>query len=245
MRLSFGLALISLACAWCGAETAWAQYGYSDKVVYGMFGPRVLGQTLQSPVQRPDRGIARDVYGDFLGVNRAYSGRRFPEARPRHPTVDSVPVPLPPQVEPEAQPVPDEWLRTESSGAGVDPWPWTIDAEEPDSSSLRGPRRTPGNPGATAVLVGLPSGAPASDPFARRIAAVLESTNRIKKLSPIHVTVVNETAILRGRVASVQDRDLAENLVRLEPGIWDIKNELVVEKPARVAATNATTASRP
>ncbi len=89
------------------------------------------------------------------------------------------------------------------------------------------------------MVVGFPSSLPATDPFTNRIAAVLERTTRIKKLSPIRVDVANETAILRGRVATQQDRELAENLVRLEPGIWDVKNELVVEESAHVAAANA------
>jgi osmotically-inducible protein OsmY len=75
-------------------------------------------------------------------------------------------------------------------------------------------------------VVGFRSGSPAMDPFAERIATLLERTVQIKKLSPIRVEVRGETAILRGRVATQEDRQLAENLVRLEPGIWDVKNEL-------------------
>jgi hypothetical protein len=235
MRLTFGLAWIGLAYAVFGAESAWAQVDYSGKMVYGMFGPRVLGETLQSPVRRADRGIARDAYGVFVGINRSYSGRRFPEANPRAAAKEPAPVPPAPEALPETQPAPDEWLRTEGSGANIAPSPWSIEADLPDSSSLHGPRRTPYHVGGTAVLVGLPSDSPASDPFSRRIAAVLEKTARIKTLAPIRVVVVHETAILRGRVATSQDRELAENLVRLEPGIWSVKNELVVEETSRIA----------
>jgi hypothetical protein len=243
MRLSLGLVWTTLAWAAGGVETARAQVDYSGKVVHGMFGPRILGETLQSPVQRVERGIARDAYGDFVGINRAYSGRRFPEARPRIPAIE--PAPAQPEAPPEIQPLPDEWLRTRQSGAEAIPSPWTIDAETPESSSLRGPGRTPGRAGGPAVLVAFPAGPPASDPFAARIAATLERATRIKRLSPIRVTVANETAILRGRVATSQDRELAENLVRLEPGVWEVKNELVVEGMGRVAATGARPARTP
>jgi hypothetical protein len=239
MRLSFGLTWIAVAWGACLAETAWAQRDYSGKVVYGMFGPRVLGETLQSPVQRVERGIARDAYGDFVGINRSYSGLRFPGAKPRPPAVEPEPMPWEPEAQPEIQPAPDEWLRTRGSGADIIPSPRSIDVDLPDSSSLRGPSRTPALAGGTAVMVGFPSRAPASDPFARRIAAVLERTTRIHKVSPIRVVVVHETAILRGRVATRQDRELAENIVRFEPGVWDVKNELVVEDSPRVATADA------
>jgi osmotically-inducible protein OsmY len=72
------------------------------------------------------------------------------------------------------------------------------------------------------------------DPFSGRIASMIERTAQIKKRSPIRVDVVSETAILRGRVATQQDRELAENLVRLEPGIWDVKNLLIADDSARV-----------
>jgi osmotically-inducible protein OsmY len=52
------------------------------------------------------------------------------------------------------------------------------------------------------------------------------------------VDVVGETAILRGRVATRQDRELAENLVRLEPGVWDVKNLLIAEDSPRVTTIN-------
>jgi hypothetical protein len=239
MRLTFGLAWLGLAYVAFGAETAWAQVDYSGKVVYGMFGPRVLGETLQSPVRRTDRGIARDAYGDFVGINRSYSGRRFPEVKPRAAAKEPAPVPPAPEALPETQPAPDEWLRTQSSASEVAPSPWSIGEDLRDTSLLRSPRRTPDHVGGTAVLVGFPSGAPTSDPFSRRVAAVLERTARIKTLSPIRVAVVHETAILRGHVATKEDRELAENLVRLEPGIWEVKNELVVEGTRRVAATGS------
>ncbi len=247
MHWKLGFAWMALVCGlglW-DVERARAQDGYSGKVVYGMFGPRVLGQTLQSPVQRADRGISRDAYGNFLGVNRAYSGRRFPEPGQRPVSPPPAPLPPPLEVSPEPRSAPEEWLRTE--GAEATSWssPWTSD-EEPSGSTFweeaTGARRSSG---ARIAVVGARGNDRSVDPFAGRIAATLEKMPQIAKRSPIQVTVVGETAILRGRVASARDRELAENVVRLEPGVRDVRNELVVEEPSRVAAARAAAPSLP
>jgi len=228
-----------------------AQESAAGKVVYGMFGPRVLGQTLQSPVQRPDRGIARDAYGNFLGVNRAYSGRRFPEPGVRSVAPEPRPIfrepetPREPEIPPERPSRPDEWLRTEGGEAEASPPPWRMDEGGSDSASLDRGGTGSRFSGARNVMVSLPSDVTAADPLAGRIARLLERMPQIMKRSPIRVTVVGETAILRGRVASNHDRELAENLVRLEPGIWEVRNELLVEESPRVAAAPATGSGRP
>jgi hypothetical protein len=254
MRISFSLALVALACAACPAERACAQGAYSGKTVYGMFGPRVLGETLQSPVRRTDRGIARDAYGDFVGVNQAHSGRMFggpatrgpaevpspvspgPESQPSTPIIRPT---LPEALEqaPEVPPGPDQWLRSQGVEDDTTPQSPPVGPNLPDSSRAPGPRGGATHPGWAAMVVGFPSSPMATDPFAGRIAMILQRTVQIKKRSPIRVDVKNETAILRGRVATKQDRELAENLVRLEPGIWDVRNELIVEDSAHVAAT--------
>lgn len=58
----------------------------------------------------------------------------------------------------------------------------------------------------------------------------------VKTQSPLEIAVVGQTATLRGEVASERDRLLAEQLVRLEPGVWQIKNELVVNPAAAAKA---------
>jgi osmotically-inducible protein OsmY len=60
------------------------------------------------------------------------------------------------------------------------------------------------------------------------VAKLIAKTAQVRKLSPIRVTEQGDTLILRGRVATRADRDLAENLARLEPGVWNVRNELVV-----------------
>lgn len=68
------------------------------------------------------------------------------------------------------------------------------------------------------------------------LTALLARTERIRAVSPVKILVQDGTATLRGVVATDHDRDLVEQLARLEAGIWEVKNELVVA--ARPAATD-------
>ena len=45
---------------------------------------------------------------------------------------------------------------------------------------------------------------------------------------PITVNLVGQTAVLQGTVASDADRQLAEDLARLEPGVMAVQNDLAV-----------------
>jgi len=216
-----------------------AQGTYSGKVVYGRFGPRVLGETLQSPVVRPDRGIARDAYGNFLGRNRDYPGKLFSSTpRPMTSRIPVAPGPGPevvPEPLPEAPARPDEWLRSRGPGAEAVPEAPAGSVPESGVPPNAGGRIAPA--AASPVAVSFAPSQPARSP-ADGIAAVLRVAPQITASSTIRVTVQNETAILRGEVATPHDRELAENLARFEPGIWDVKNELVVRSAANVAAAN-------
>ncbi|ADB18322.1 transport-associated [Pirellula staleyi DSM 6068] len=50
----------------------------------------------------------------------------------------------------------------------------------------------------------------------------------LKRLGPIDVEMLGNTAILRGVVASAEDRQLAEDLAMMEPEVADVDNELIV-----------------
>lgn len=52
----------------------------------------------------------------------------------------------------------------------------------------------------------------------------------------IKVAVENNVVVLRGKVADDHERDLAEVLVRLSPGVYDVRNDLQVE--GSVASAN-------
>lgn len=60
----------------------------------------------------------------------------------------------------------------------------------------------------------------------------LQTTPGLKVHLPLSATVEGQTVVLRGQVASDHDRLLAEQLARLEPGVWQVKNELVVKGAA-------------
>ncbi len=80
-----------------------------------------------------------------------------------------------------------------------------------------------------------------------QLAERLVKMPQIHTLSPLEVRVADGTAILRGTVATDRDRDLAERLARLEPGIWKVNNELVVagEPAPRTPAAGTPPASPP
>jgi hypothetical protein len=237
VRTSIRIAAITLALIVGLPALGFAQGTYSGKVVYGRFGPRVLGETLQSPVVRTDRGIARDAYGDFLGRNPNYPGAKFNNTpRPMSSELPIAPVPGPglvPEPLPEPPGGPDQWLRSRGPGSETAPaGPGPESSVPPNAGGRVAPAAAP------LVAVSFAPSQPARSP-ADGIAAVLQGAPQIGKRSSIRVFVQNETAILRGEVATPHDRELAENLARFEPGIWDVKNEIVVRSPANVAADNA------
>jgi osmotically-inducible protein OsmY len=75
---------------------------------------------------------------------------------------------------------------------------------------------------------------------AASVAQVLTRTDRIQKLSPLEVTIDSGTAVLRGRVATDQDRALAGIIASMQPGVGDVRNELQVGAPgARITTGSA------
>ena len=65
----------------------------------------------------------------------------------------------------------------------------------------------------------------------RRVTEELAAPNRFSERSQIVVSVEGRMATLRGEVASARERDLAELVVLVEPGISQAKNELNVVDP--------------
>jgi hypothetical protein len=59
----------------------------------------------------------------------------------------------------------------------------------------------------------------------------LESMPQIRRFGPLAVTIEDRTATIRGAVATDRDRVLVGHLVRLEPGVSQVRNELVVGQP--------------
>jgi hypothetical protein len=157
-----------------------------------------------------------------------------PGQSPSEPEVAPLPAtPGPSEIEPapRVEPQPEQWFRTPSASGGTGapaPRPSAVQAPSGDSSAARAP----------ILEAGFVATQPAGRPEAS-VADVIRRSDQIRKLSPITVTMQDETAILRGRVATENDRQLAELLARFEPGIWQVRNELTVGAPARVSASPA------
>jgi hypothetical protein len=76
--------------------------------------------------------------------------------------------------------------------------------------------------------LGFDYGTPKTPLVATQMSAQLTRAPGLTALTPIGVQMQGRTAILRGKVATFHDRDLAEQLALLEPGISQIQNELQV-----------------
>ena len=72
---------------------------------------------------------------------------------------------------------------------------------------------------------------PDSDQLSTLLMRRLAVTPAIQTQIPIRVQLQGRTAILRGVVSTEHDRRLAEQMIRLEPGIELVKNEIVVANP--------------
>ncbi len=63
------------------------------------------------------------------------------------------------------------------------------------------------------------------------LAEELRGSSRFSEHCRFEVSVEGRTAILRGEVTSARERDLAELVARIEPGISRVRNELLVTQP--------------
>ena len=67
----------------------------------------------------------------------------------------------------------------------------------------------------------------------------LQNTAGLHSLSPLEASFQGDTLILKGVVATDHDRDLAERLAHLEPGVEQIQNDLVVNKAGTPDSKNS------
>lgn len=107
----------------------------------------------------------------------------------------------------------------------------------PAAQRPRGPGEQTRPPVRTTFSVGFPLPDVSSGQVQQRLSRTLSSAS-IAAPGDIDVTVTTRatgpeeatgvTAVLRGRVASQEDRAVAEQLVRLDPGVASVQNELEV-----------------
>jgi hypothetical protein len=76
---------------------------------------------------------------------------------------------------------------------------------------------------------------------AHEVSEVLGRVSQIRKLTPIAVSMQGDTVILRGTVATEHDRGLAEDIARLQPGVWNVHNELTVAGPPAARSVGSLT----
>lgn len=69
---------------------------------------------------------------------------------------------------------------------------------------------------------------PAADRVGKLLGERLAASKRLNLRSPLEVHVEDGVVVLRGTVGSDHDRELAEVLAHLEPGVGDVRNELDV-----------------
>jgi osmotically-inducible protein OsmY len=64
------------------------------------------------------------------------------------------------------------------------------------------------------------------------LQAVIAQTSALPSRAGIQTLEQGDAVVLRGNVASFQERLLAEAIVRLTPGVFNVRNELEIQEPA-------------
>lgn len=80
----------------------------------------------------------------------------------------------------------------------------------------------------TSISTGFRYARPALAQVSSALTDRLAKSSRIGRLSSLEAAWEGETVVLRGAVETEHDRALAEQLARLEPGVRQVRNELVV-----------------
>ncbi|MFO0966995.1 MAG: BON domain-containing protein [Gemmataceae bacterium] len=76
----------------------------------------------------------------------------------------------------------------------------------------------------------IPIVAHAAPELQRNLQTMLDNSAALRKLRGLDVAVDSGTVVLRGAVTSERERKLVEGMVRLTPGVRDVRNELSVVK---------------
>jgi len=74
-----------------------------------------------------------------------------------------------------------------------------------------------------------PAAAPPAETSAR-IQTRLSRIPQVRKMGQVSLDLEGQVAVLRGQVASENDRELVARLVLMEPGIADVRNELTLQQ---------------
>jgi hypothetical protein len=69
---------------------------------------------------------------------------------------------------------------------------------------------------------------PSAGQFTADLKATFNQVSALKSAKNINVLVKGQVVVLQGEVATERERKLAEGLVRLTPGVHEVRNDLVV-----------------
>jgi len=61
-----------------------------------------------------------------------------------------------------------------------------------------------------------------------KLQTMLASSTNLSRFGPVDLSVESGTVTLRGNVKTVRDRKLVEGMIRLTPGVRDVRNELTI-----------------
>jgi hypothetical protein len=95
--------------------------------------------------------------------------------------------------------------------------------------SLPGPQSTSRRVPTYSSTVRFRYNAPAPEQRRGDLQAILARTSSLTQSAGIQVTMDGPTVVLRGKVADDDERRLAENVLRLSPGVREVRNELEVK----------------
>jgi BON domain len=86
-------------------------------------------------------------------------------------------------------------------------------------------------PSFTTTLGFAPAAAPPPSAMQIALGTVYQGTSQLSPNSNIQVVVNGGIVVLRGRVANENERRVAEGMARLEPGVREVRNELIIAAP--------------
>ena len=69
-----------------------------------------------------------------------------------------------------------------------------------------------------------------------RVQSQLVKIPQVRNSGSVKIVMDGSIAVVRGEVKSEHDRDLIGRLLLLEPGVADVRNELVVTQPVPLPA---------
>lgn len=85
------------------------------------------------------------------------------------------------------------------------------------------------------VRIGFPYAGPPATVTAQKVSDRFTRMPLPARLGNVQIAIDGRTAVLSGQIDSPEDSKLVENLLSLEPGIDDVRNELIVVSPAPAA----------